>query len=270
MFAKAATAALAFMIASCAITLHRVPASVAERRQDAEAGGSVIADAHAVEVHRFAGLTFSGSVTYISGSELPHSSPEPLSQIVLRERVAPSLEVSVMDQSTCMHSPFPFPQLFEAMNALYASDESFLLPADVELRFVAPGVEVKRQHTAISFGKRARLEFWFSCQLAHADENRLGAFLTMVHELTHATIEYYGGDEPADHGVEAEYVANGAPACLAEELNRLDSSELRAALDRLHFFERDPVINTYAPNADLAKECRAWRERMSRLRSSLR
>lgn len=255
-------AVLLFCISACSYTVRRPLREISEAQAQYDSAGTSVAVAHGTTVQHFLGFVFVGSASFIPGK----SQSQEASQELFETTIGPSKQIHFQVSlhgaaDRCSFSPEVVSLLNQTLDDLYQTNPGAAFPSSISLDFVLDGSAVNRQDYAWRFGGTAHLRYWFSCYSGSADKSLLFAYLTTVHELTHAVVGYRGG-EPEDKRdvARAERTADGASACFYLLMKPPLGDQLRKWADESSVFLNpvDPARN----NPDKESFCAVWRARM--------
>jgi hypothetical protein len=199
-------------------------------------------EAHATNMWRAPGFILVLAASYLPGK--PASMAKPHRAFSLDMQSSSRMHLNAVIYAAAGECDVP-KDVVAAVNDtlidLYSVNPGAAFPVTVDLNFVPNGIEVNRQDWTWRLGKVAHIRFWFPCGAKKSDQYFLQAYLTLVHELTHAAEDYRGrkaGDLP--NLTESERIADGASACFYLLMRPPLGDQLRTSADASKFFV-DPI-----------------------------
>lgn len=267
MYARAAVAALALLPAACTFTIHDFKPSAFTRAENiALSRNTEVAAVHSTEVFHAPGLTVSGSANYLPGTATNTNHYHHVHALTAHEGNNHLALHIWAQQDACRPGTAAVDAISAAIQRTLRRVGDMGLDADVSAYLVSVNTGIARQDVAIRLGRTMRLKFWFRCPVdGDGDLTATVAAMTVVHELTHAYLQYHHQRDGRKGGPEAEYVASGASACLYLDLDGPVAQTLRNKLDAQFYFDNlfdtPPDREPGAPEA----RCEAWVKRIAGL-----
>jgi hypothetical protein len=231
-------------------SLSRAEKQTSEKRL--QYGGGV-----GVLITRLLVFTLSESDSYLTGyTELDKS-------IEFEKRTNFSLSnsqlgVSIWAQPENCHSDErTTAQLAEVLGSVFGLESEHIPAGSVDVYFVPDGIAVTNRFFALRPGRELSLKFFFPCANANPQRDIFAGILHTAHEITHAVLFLRGQEKLARD----ETLADGAPACIYEDIKKRGYVDLLEALSEEQFFNSNPL--TYDPNHppkadDLVGLCERW------------
>lgn len=267
MHARAAVAALALLPAACTFTVHNFkPPTFTRAENIALSRNTEVAAVHSTEVFHAPGLTVSGSANYLPGTTTSTNHYHHVRALTVHEGDSRLALDFWAQRDACRPDTAAVDALSAAIQRTLRRVGDMGLDADVSAYLVSVNTGIARQDVTIRLGRTMRLKFWFRCPAdGDGDLAATVAAMTIVHELTHAYLQYRHQRDGRRGGPEAEYVASGASACLYLDLDGAVAQALRDKLDAQFYF--DNIFDTppgREPGASKAR-CDAWVKRIAAL-----
>lgn len=264
---KSCLAALAISLvlaplSACTVVRHRLDPQLKAAQTYTTNAGMVYGGGNGLSVNYFLGVTFSKSISSVSGTGSQSFPGVTERQTLIYSREKPLVLNIFASSSACGLGAVDTEYFQRSMQRVFEPANSVIPVGHIEVTFLPVDATLARQTYAVRFGRNIQLNFFFTCaETDNSEQEVFAALLDVMHETAHAIMRINNVDIPVE---DEEKIADGASACVYASLQVEGAQRLLKKVTYSKYFASHPLHPT-EDAADMAASCGLWYQTVAKI-----